>query len=105
MICRMWRGWTTLQNADSYEKIVRTQVIPGIGAMHIPGFRHIDLLRNEDGTEVEFVTLMWFDSLDSVKKFMGEDYTVAHVPARAQAVLKHFDSHATHYEVLDRRQQ
>jgi heme-degrading monooxygenase HmoA len=105
MICRMWRGWTTPDNADAYEHVVRGQVIPGIEAMRIPGFRSIDLVRREREYDVEFMTLMWFDSLDSVRAFMGEDYAVAHVPAEAQAVLADFDRRSAHYEVLDRREQ
>jgi heme-degrading monooxygenase HmoA len=105
MICRLWRGWTTPDNADAYERVVRGQVIPGIEARHIPGFRSIDLMRRERDHDVEFVTLMWFDSLDSVKAFQGEDYDVAHVPAEAQAVLADFDQRSAHYEVLDRRDQ
>ena len=66
-ICRLWRGWTTLENADSYERVVRGEVIPAIEARGIPGFRHIDLMKREAGEEVEFQTLMWFDSLDSIK--------------------------------------
>jgi heme-degrading monooxygenase HmoA len=105
MICRLWRGWTTKANADAYERIVRGEVIPGIEARHIPGFRSIDLIRRERDHNVEFMTLMWFDSLDAVKAFMGEDYDVAHVPAQAQAVLADFDKRSAHYEVLDRRDQ
>jgi heme-degrading monooxygenase HmoA len=72
-ICRLWRGWTTLDNADVYERIVRGEAIPGIEARRIPGFRHIDLMRRVDGGEVEFLTLMWFDSLNAIKAFVGED--------------------------------
>ena len=105
MICRLWRGWTTPQNADAYERIVRGEVIPGIEARKIPGFRHIDLMKRDLGYEVEFQTLMWFDSVDAIRAFMGEDYSVSHVPPAAQAVLSRFDSHAAHFEVLDRRPQ
>ena len=105
MICRMWRGWTTKSNADAYERIVRGEVIPGIEARRIPGFRSIDLVRRERDHDVEFMTLMWFDTLDAVKAFMGEDYEVAHVPAEAQAVLADFGKHSAHCEVLDRRDQ
>ena len=103
MICRLWRGWATNQNADAYERIVRDQVIPGIEARHIPGFRSIDLVRREREHDVEFLTLMWFDSLDAVKAFMGDDYEVAHVPAAAQAVLADFDKRSAHDPVLARR--
>lgn len=105
MICRLWRGWTTKDNADAYEHIVRGEVIPGIEARRIPGFRSIDLLRREREHDVEFLTLMWFDTLENVRAFMGEDYEAAHVPPRAQAVLAHFDRRSAHYEILDRRQQ
>ena len=105
MICRIWRGWTTHDKAAAYREIVLGQVIPGIEAMKIPGFRHIDVLRVEHADEVEFTTLMWFDSLDSIRAFMGEDYAVGHVPAAARAVLSRFDARAAHHEVIDRRPQ
>jgi antibiotic biosynthesis monooxygenase (ABM) superfamily enzyme len=105
MICRVWRGWASPANADAYEGVVRGEVIPGIEARHIPGFLSIDLVRRERGHDVEFMTLMWFDSLDSVRSFMGDDYEAAHVPASAQAVLADYDRRSAHYEVLDRRDQ
>ena len=105
MICRSWRGWTTQENADAYQRIVHTEVIPGIEARRIPGFRHIDLMKRDLGDEVEFQTLMWFDDLAAIKSFMGEDYSVSHVPPQARAVLKRFDERAAHYEVIDRREQ
>ena len=105
MICRLWRGWTTPGNADAYEAIVRGEVIPGIEARRIPGFRQIDLMRRDAGDEVEFQTLIWFDSLDAIKDFVGEDHSVSYVPDAARAVLKRFDERAAHYEVIDRREQ
>ena len=105
MICRIWRGWTTPENADAYQGIVLGQVIPGIEAMRIPGFRQIDLLRTDHGEEIEFTTLMWFDGLDSVRAFIGEDYSVSHVPAEARAVLRRFDARAAHHSLLARRSQ
>jgi hypothetical protein len=104
-VCRLWRGWTTPEHADVYERIVRGEVIPGIEARRIPGFRHIDLMKRDLGGEIEFQTLMWFDSLDAIKAFMGEDYDVSHVPPAARAVLSRFDERAAHFEVLDRREQ
>ena len=104
-ICRLWRGWTTPDNAEAYERIVRGEVIPAIEARRIPGFRHIDLMRRELGDEVEFVTLMWFDSMDAIKAFVGDDHEVAHVPKAARALLARFDQRVAHFEVLDRRPQ
>jgi heme-degrading monooxygenase HmoA len=67
MICRVWRGWTTKDKADTYERIVRWEVIPGIEARRIPGFRSIDLVRRERDHDVEFMTLMWFDTLTQAR--------------------------------------
>jgi heme-degrading monooxygenase HmoA len=93
------------QNADLYERVVRNRVIPGIEARRIEGFRHIDLLRRTQAPEVEFVTIMWFDNLAAVKRFMGDDFEMSHVPSEARAVLSRFEERAAHFEVLDRRPQ
>ena len=105
MICRIWRGWTSPGNAAAYERIVRHEVIPGIEARGISGFRHIDLMRRDCEGEVEFQTIMWFDSLQAIIGFVGPASDVSHVPAAARAVLARFDERATHYEVLDGRPQ
>lgn len=105
MICRVWHGWTSRANADAYEAVVRGEVIPGIEAMRIAGFLHIDLLRRDLESEVEFMTVMWFHDLESITRFVGDDYTRSHVPPAARAVLARFDERAAHYTVLDRRQQ
>jgi heme-degrading monooxygenase HmoA len=105
MICRVWRGWTTPENATAYEAVVRGEVIPEIEARRIPGFLSIDLMRRPTQDGVEFATIMWFDDIGAVKAFVGEDYEVAHVPESARAVLSHFDERSAHYEVIDRRIQ
>ena len=105
MICRLWRGWATPDNADAYERLLLGEVIPGIEARSIPGFRCIDVMRRDLGDEVEFQTLMWFETLDAIRAFVGEDYSISHVPAAARAVLSRFDQRAAHFEVLDRREQ
>lgn len=103
MICRLWRGIASPEKAAAYENIVRTQVIPGIEAKRIEGLASIDLMRRELASgEVEFQTLMWFDSLMNVKGFTGVDFERAHVPAEARVELQSFDSKVSHYVVLDR---
>ncbi len=105
MICRIWHGYTTHGNADAYERVVRTVVIPAIEARSIPGFISIDLLKRQLEDEVEFMTVMWFDSERAIAAFVGEDVTVSHVPQEARAVLARFDERSQHYVVLDRRRQ
>ena len=103
MISRIWHGWTTPGNADTYERLLREEIFEGIAGRRIDGFRGIDLLRRELGEEVEFVTVMWFDSIADVRAFAGEEYQVAVVPPAARAVLSRFDERSAHYEVRERR--
>jgi heme-degrading monooxygenase HmoA len=103
MISRIWRGWTTPQNADAYENLLRSEIFPGIVARKIDGFRRIELYRAPAGDEVEFVTLMWFDSMAAIKAFAGADHETAVVPPKARAVLKRFEPRSQHYEVREAR--
>ncbi len=105
MICRIWRGWTTAANAAAYQELLVSEIIPGIEARAIAGFRHIDMMRRDAGEEVEFSTIMWFDGLAAIEAFVGADCEVSHVPAAARAVLSRFDERAVHYQVFDRRDQ
>jgi heme-degrading monooxygenase HmoA len=73
-IKRVWHGWTTPQNAPLYEQLLYDEVFPGIEAKQIPGYRSIELWRRDFDDEVEFSTVMTFDSLQNVIDFQGEDY-------------------------------
>jgi heme-degrading monooxygenase HmoA len=103
MISRIWHGWTSPADADPYERLLREEIFTGIEGRRVPGFRGIDLLRRTDGDFVEFVTIMWFDSLDAVRAFAGDDYQAAVVPPRARALLSRFDARSAHFEVRVRR--
>ena len=102
-IKRIWHGWTTPDNADEYENLLLNEVIPGIEAKNISGYRSIEVLRRDHGDEVEFVTIMTFDSLQNVIDFQGEDYQRCYVPDAAQKVLKRWDHTSDHYEVKEVR--
>jgi hypothetical protein len=100
MILRYWRGWTSPQNADSYQQIVSEQVLPGIAARQLDGYSGAYLLRRDLDDEVEFATVMIFDSLDHVRAFAGDDYETAYVPPAARAVLTRFDEKSAHFTTL-----
>ena len=103
MIVRIWHGWTSPDNADTYEALLKEEIFVGIENRRIPGFHGIQLRRHDVGTEVEFVTIMRFESLAAVREFAGEDYEVAVVPPKARAVLAHFDERSQHYELRAER--
>ncbi len=100
-IKRIWHGWTTKKNADKYQNILNNEVLPSIEAKKIPGYKTIEVLKIELETEVEFVTIMSFESLQNVIDFQGEDYKKCYVPDVAQKVLKRWDQEAIHYELIE----
>lgn len=102
MVARVWHGWTTPDNADEYERVVTREVLPAIAAKEVAGYRGIELLRRDARDEVEFMTVMWFDSLDAVREFAGADYETAYVPPAARAVLGRFDERSSHYQVREK---
>lgn len=99
MISRIWHGWTSHENADIYENLLKEEIFVWIESKNIAGYQGIQLLRREHADEVEFVTIMWFDDIESVKQFAGEDYESAVVPEKAQKVLSRYDAKSAHYEV------
>jgi heme-degrading monooxygenase HmoA len=70
MISRIWHGWTTPENADTYESLLKNEIFSGIQSRLVDGYKGIHLLRRDLGDEVEFITIMWFDSIDDVRVFV-----------------------------------
>jgi len=102
MIGRIWHEWTTPHNPDKYASLLKEVIFSGIAEKKVSGYKRIQLFRRAlDNDEVEFVTIMWFDSWDAVKQFAGEDYERAYVPAAAREVLSKFDERSQHYEIRE----
>ena len=101
MISRIWHGQAARENADAYKELLRTEIFTNIGKRSIQGYQGIQLLRRDGDDEVEFVTIMWFDTLDAVLAFAGEDYEVAVVPPKAKQLLSRFDRKSAHYQVIE----
>ncbi len=99
MISRLWHGYTTPENADPYESLLKSEIFQDIQRRQIAGYQGIHLLRRNVRDEVEFITIMWFDSMKAVRTFAGEDYQLAVVPPKARALLSRFDARSQHYEV------
>jgi antibiotic biosynthesis monooxygenase (ABM) superfamily enzyme len=97
-----WHGYTRPANADAYEALLRDEIITGIEDRSIDGFREIQLFRRNLTDEVEFITVMWFDSLDAVRAFAGEDHEASVMPPAARELLARFDELSQHYEVRER---
>ena len=102
MIARIWHGYTTPENADAYEAMLKPEVLPGIS--RVKGFRGSYFLRRELGpeldSEVEFVTILLWESLVTLRDFAGPNYEAAVVSPERRKVLSRFDERASHYEVI-----
>jgi hypothetical protein len=97
MIARHWRGWTEVHNADAYEALLKNTVLPGL--KEVEGYCGGYVLRNDGAREVEFVVVNLFDSLEAIKRFAGEDYTVAVFEPEARELLSRIEAVAMHYDV------
>jgi hypothetical protein len=97
MIARHWRGWTQVQNADAYERLLKQNVLPSL--KQVEGYRGGYILRNDGPQEVEFVVLNLFDSLEAVKRFAGPEYTIPVFEPEARTLLCRIEPVAMHYEV------
>jgi hypothetical protein len=101
MIARIWHGYTSYENAGAYESLLKAEVFPSIEKKKVIGYRKISLLKRVLKDETEFITIMLFDNIHSVKEFAGEDYERSYVPDKARAILSRFDDRAQHYEIIN----
>ena len=97
MIARHWRGWTEVSNADAYENLLRSTVLPNLRG--VEGYRGGYVFRKDGSQEVEFVVVNLFDSLEAVQRFAGPDYTIPVFEPEARRLLSRIEPVATHYEV------
>jgi antibiotic biosynthesis monooxygenase (ABM) superfamily enzyme len=99
MIARIWHGWTKAVHAKVYENMLRDEIFAGIAARKIAGYHGAELFVREDGDEVEFVTLLRFDSMDAVKEFAGEDESKPVIYSKAEALIARMEQ-ARHYRIV-----
>jgi len=97
MIARHWRGWTEVGNADDYETLLKTKVLPEL--KRIAGYRGGYILRSESAQEVEFVVVNFFESMEAVRAFAGSDYSTPVFEPEARLLLSRVEPIARHYEV------
>jgi antibiotic biosynthesis monooxygenase (ABM) superfamily enzyme len=103
MIARIWHGWTKRADAKAYEEMLSDEIFPGIAARKIAGYGGAELFMREDGDEVEFVTLLRFDSMEVVKEFAGADASKPVISPKAEALIVRMER-ARHYRIAIARE-
>ena len=97
MIARVWHGYAKPEHADAYEAMLKPEPLPGLGK--VPGYKGSYVLRRETGGEVEFITILLWDSIDAIRAVAGNDYETAVIPEERRKYLSRYDAKAAHYEV------
>lgn len=100
VIARIWHGWTKAADAKTYEDMLRDEILPGIARRNIRGYRGAELFIREDSDEVEFVTLLRFDSMEAVKEFAGPDESRPVIYPKAESLLTRMDRRSQHYRMV-----
>ena len=97
MIARHWRGWTRVENAEAYEELLKSKVLPGL--KKIEGYRGGYIFRSDETEEAEFVVVNFFESVAAVERFAGPNYAVPVIEPEAKALLSRVEPIAKHYQV------
>jgi heme-degrading monooxygenase HmoA len=97
MIVRKWRGWAKKDRADGYLEHFVAHVQAKLETVR--GYRNALVLTREQGGETEIVTMTFFERLEDVKGFAGEEYEIAKVDPIAEAWLIRYDKTVTHFDV------
>jgi len=101
MIARIWHGWTSRESALKYEKLLREEVLLEIAKRSIPGYRGAEIfIREAENNEMEFITLLRFETLDAVKIFAGKDYEQPVIPPECRKLLKRHSEKSRHYRIV-----
>src|SRR5579862_9942689 len=98
MIARVWHGHAKPAHADAYEAMLKPELLPGVSKAK--GYQGSYLLRRENEEDVEFITIMLWDSLDAIRAFAGPDFETSIIPEERRKYLSHHEAKAKHYEIV-----
>jgi heme-degrading monooxygenase HmoA len=102
MVARVWHGYTKPDHADAYEAMLKPEPLPGLSK--VKGYQGSYVLRRNAADEVEFITILLWDSIDAIRAVAGPDYETAVIPEERKQHLARYDAKASHYEVVGRHQ-
>jgi len=102
VIARVWHGYTKPEYADAYESMLKPELLPDISKVR--GYKGSYLLRRRTGNEIEFITILLWESIDTIRAVAGADYETAVVPEERRKYLAHYDPKSTHYEIVSTHQ-
>ncbi len=103
MIARQWHGRVPTSKADEYYRYIERTGISDYRST--PGNRGVFVFRREDGDATHFLITTLWDSIDAIRQFAGDDYTVARYYPEDDEYLLEREHSVTHFDVIDATMQ
>ena len=98
MITRMWHGRVPTSKAKAYREFVNARAIPDYQS--VAGNLSVHILERTEADITHFITLTFWNDLESIKAFSGEDVDVAKYYPEDKDFLLEFEQKVLHYEVV-----
>ncbi len=98
MIVRMWHGRVPAEKSQAYREFLNARAIPDYQS--IPGNLSVYILERPEGDVTHFITMTFWESLEAIKAFAGEDVETAKYYPEDQDFLLEFEPTVVHYEVV-----
>ena len=98
MIARIWHGRTRVEDMERYTRFMKDVAIPDYNKT--PGFIKLSFLRRSAGSVAHFNLITYWENLEVIKNFAGEDYEIAKYYPEDKEFLLEFEEKVLHFEVF-----
>lgn len=98
MIARVWQGRVRAADVEAYRRYITAT---GLADYRVtPGNRGAHLLTRIQGDVGHVITLSFWDDVESIRAFAGDDVTRARYYSQDERFLLDFPERVEHYDVL-----
>ncbi|MGH1362182.1 MAG: antibiotic biosynthesis monooxygenase [Calditrichia bacterium] len=97
-LMRLWHGEVAIEKADAYEQFMIERAAPDYSA--VDGLLKLYFQRRDENKTAHFLLVTIWDSLESIKKFAGDNPELAKYYSEDDDFLLKKEKHTTIYEVF-----
>jgi heme-degrading monooxygenase HmoA len=94
----MWHGRVPTVKAKAYREFLNISTVPDYRS--VAGNVSVHILERNEGGVTHFITLTFWDNLEVIKSFAGEDVEAAKYYPEDRDFLLEFEPKVVHYEVV-----
>jgi heme-degrading monooxygenase HmoA len=98
MIARIWHGKTSIANYEVYKEFLKDVAIPDYKKTQ--GFKGLTFLKSIQNNEGHFTLITFWENLEVIKNFAGEDFEKAKYYPEDDNFLLEFEKSVQHHEVF-----